>query len=110
MHRGWLFRLGRLNAEGRIAHFLAETNSRLQAVGLSDGSTFSLPITQMDLAEITSLTSIHVNRVLRSLRENRVCVFRRSRVEILDRDRLERIAQFDPTYLYIASSVGSGNP
>ncbi|MBA2934457.1 Crp/Fnr family transcriptional regulator [Sphingomonas sp. CGMCC 1.13654] len=105
MHREWLFRLGRLDAGGRVAHFLAETNVRLGAIGRSDGSGFDLPITQTDLSEITGLTSIHVNRVLRMMREERICTFRSSRVEIADLERLERIAQFDPTYLYVKAGV-----
>lgn len=103
MHREWLFRLGRLSAEGRVAHFFAETNARLKAIGMSDGSRYDLPINQTDLSEITGLTSIHVNRVLRSLREKHVVTLRSSRVEISDRPQLERIAQFDPTYLYLAT-------
>jgi len=106
IHREWLFRLGRLGAMGRVAHFFAETHARLEAIGLGDGSGYDLPITQTDLSEITGLTSIHVNRVLRSLRERRTCVFRSSRVEILDRGQLERIGQFDPAYLYLKPPAG----
>lgn len=101
IHREWLFRLGRLDAVGRVAHFFSETNARLQAIGLSVDGKFQLPLTQVELAEITGLTSIHVNRVLRMLREEAICTFRNSRVDIADRSRLERIAQFDPTYLYL---------
>ncbi|MET0375802.1 MAG: Crp/Fnr family transcriptional regulator, partial [Rhizorhabdus sp.] len=32
IHRAWLFRLGRLDAAGRVAHFLCEANARLEAV------------------------------------------------------------------------------
>jgi CRP-like cAMP-binding protein len=105
MHREWLFRLGRLDAVGRVAHFLAETNARLGAIDLSDGTGYDLPITQIDLSEITGLTSIHVNRVLRMMREERICTFRSSRVEIADLKRLERLAQFDSTYLYLEPDV-----
>jgi CRP-like cAMP-binding protein len=105
IHREWLFRLGRLDAVGRVAHFFAETNARLLAVGLSVNDSFQLPITQTELSEITGLTSIHVNRVLRMLREEKVCTFRSSRVDIADRVRLERIGQFDPTYLYLEPSI-----
>jgi CRP-like cAMP-binding protein len=101
IHREWLFRLGRLDAVGRIAHFLAETNARLWAIGLGDGRDYALPITQTDLGEIAGLTAIHVNRVLRTLREEKICVFRSGRVEILDLPRLTQIGQFDPTYLYL---------
>lgn len=101
IHRAWLFRLGRLDAGGRIAHFLCETNARLQAVGLSDGRSFELALTQTDLAEICGLTSVHINRVMRSLREEKIVSFRSSLVEIHDPARLQRHAQFDPHYLYL---------
>jgi CRP-like cAMP-binding protein len=101
IHRAWLFRLGRLDAGGRIAHFLCETNARLQAVGLSDGYRFSLGLTQTDLSEICGLTSVHINRVMRSLREEGVVSFRSSLVEIYDLPRLQRHAEFDPDYLYL---------
>ncbi|MDB5686994.1 MAG: Crp/Fnr family transcriptional regulator [Rhizorhabdus sp.] len=101
IHRAWLFRLGRLDAGGRIAHFLCETSARLEAVGLSDGSRFELGITQLDLAEICGLTSVHINRVMRSLREQGIVSFRSSLVEIHDLERLKRRGEFDPAYLYL---------
>lgn len=100
-HRGWLFRLGRLGAVGRIAHFFAETEARLRAIGLSDGRAFPMPVTQTDLGDIVGLTGIHVNRVLRTLREERICTLRSGRVEILDPARLARAAQLDTAYLYL---------
>ncbi len=101
IHRAWLFRLGRLDAVGRVAHFLSETNVRLISAGLSDGRRFAMGLTQTDLAEICGLTNVHVNRVLRQLREEKLCVFRSSLVEILEPERLEARGQFDPAYLYI---------
>lgn len=101
IHRAWLFRLGRLDAVGRVAHFLCETNARLMSAGLSDGRRFALGIIQADLAEICGLTNVHVNRVMRQLREEGLCVFRSSLVEILEPERLAARAQFDPSYLYI---------
>lgn len=107
MHRAWIFRIGRLDAVGRVAHFLSEMNCRLEAVELSDGQDFTLEITQADLAEACGLTSVHVNRVIRQLREMELCVFRASRVRILDRAGLERRGNFDPHYLYLD---GQTNP
>ena len=101
IHRAWLFRLGRLDAVGRVAHFLCETNARLVSAGLSDGRRFALGITQADLAEICGLTNVHVNRVMRQLREERLCIFRSSLVEIPEPERLAARGQFDPAYLYI---------
>lgn len=102
IHRAWLFRLGRLDAIGRVAHFICETNTRLMSAGLSDGRRFALSLTQTDLSEICGLTNVHVNRVMRQLREDNLCIFRSSLVEIPDPERLAKRAQFDPQYLYIS--------
>jgi len=102
-HRAWLFRLGRLDAMGRIAHFLCEMNARLQAVGLSNGHGFALGITQYDLSEACGLTSIHVNRVLKQLREEGLCTFRGQYCEIHDAAALAKRGQFDAGYLYLGS-------
>lgn len=101
MHRAWLFRLGRLDAMGRVAHFLCETNARLCAVGLSDGRSFALDLTQNDLAEICGVTSIHMNRILRQLREDGLVTMRSSLVEIMQPERLAARGQFDGSYLYL---------
>ena len=108
IHRAWLFRLGRLDAGGRIAHFICETDARLQAAGLSDGKSFALGITQTDLAEVCGLTSVHINRVMRGLREEKIMSFRSSLVEIHDPARLKRRAQFDPYYLYLDDEAFDG--
>lgn len=110
IHRAWLFRLGRLDAGGRIAHFLCETNARLQAVGLSDGHSFALGITQTDLSEICGLTSVHINRVMRSLRTEGVVSFRSSLVEIHDLARLQRQGEFHPDYLYLDAEALAATP
>lgn len=101
MHPASLCRLGRLDAMGRVAHFLCETDARLRAVDLSDGRSCHLDLTQNDLAEICGVTSIHMNRILRPLREDGLCTYRASLVEILRRDLLAARGQFDPAYLYL---------
>lgn len=100
MHREWIFRLGRLGADGRIAHFFSELNCRMEMVGLAKDGRFTLPLTQADLAEACGLTGVHVNRVLRSLREKGLLNYQRGAVEIIDRQRLAALAEFDPNYLY----------
>lgn len=101
IHRAWLFRLGRLDATGRVAHFLCETNARFFSAGLSDGRRFALALTQADMAEICGLTTVHVNRVMRQLREEGLCIFRSALVDILDPVGLATRGQFNPAYLYI---------
>lgn len=105
MHREWIFRLGRLDALGRIAHFLAETNQRLMAVGLSDGQVFRLPMTQTDIAEACGLTNIHANRMIGELRRREIADFSSQTVRIANIERLHEVAEFDPQYLYLDDGV-----
>jgi CRP-like cAMP-binding protein len=100
MHREWIFRLGRLGATGRIAHFFAEIGRRLQMVGLSDGRRFALPMQQADLASACGMTSVHANRILRELRIARIVTFSGGEVAVHNPDMLHEIGEFDDRYLY----------
>jgi CRP-like cAMP-binding protein len=101
LHREWVFRMGRLDAAGRIAHFLSEAHCRMHAVDRSAGGSFDLPLTQQDLGETTGLTSVHVNRVLRRLREDGLALVSRGKAQILDVAALARLGEFDADYLYL---------
>jgi CRP-like cAMP-binding protein len=101
IHREWELSLGRRSAISRLAHLLCELRVRLGLVGLADESGYDLPLTQTDLAECLGLTSVHINRTLRELREQGMVEFRAGRVAISDLRSLERIAEFDPDYLYL---------
>jgi len=105
IHRAWIAALERLNADGRLAHLLLETWYRLRMVGLAEESGFAFPLTQVELADACGTTAVHLNRVVRSLREAGLVDIARGRVTILDRKRLERIASFDPAYLYGSGSL-----
>lgn len=100
IHREWIFRLGRLGAEGRVAHFFCEMNARLEMVDMASEGRFTLPATQADLAEACGITGVHANRVLRLMRERGLATFRSGEVRILDQKRLAMLAEFDPIYLY----------
>ena len=100
LHRKWIFRIGRLDARGRVAHFLCETHARMAAVGLTQGGVFDFPLTQQDIGEACGLTSVHVNRTLRRLREEGLAELADRQARILDLPRLTRLGEFDPDYLY----------
>ncbi len=101
MHRAWIFRLGRLDAPGRVSHFFCETGSRLQAVGLGTLKRFPLPLIQADVADACGLTSVHVSRVLKGLRDTDICTFREGEVIVHKQAALFKRGQFDPSYLYL---------
>ncbi|MDB5695174.1 MAG: Crp/Fnr family transcriptional regulator [Sphingomonas bacterium] len=100
IHREWIFRLGRLGAEGRVAHFFCELYARLEMVGLARDGAFALPATQADVAEACGITGVHANRVLRLMRERGFATFRSGEVEITDMPKLKALGEFDPIYLY----------
>lgn len=91
--------LGRRSAEERMAHFLLELGERLKLVGLGDETGFDCPLTQYHLADILGLTPVHVNRVLRRLREIGFLRLRRGRVDFDDITGLQEMAAFDASYL-----------
>lgn len=105
MHREWIFRLGRLDAAGRMAHLFCELETRLEMVGLVEEGRFALPMTQPDLAEACGVTGVHANRVLRTLRERELMTFRDGVATIHNREGLRRIGEFEPSYLYADSSA-----
>jgi CRP-like cAMP-binding protein len=101
IHREKILSIGRRSAVARIAHILCELLVRLRLVGLADETGYALPLTQADLADVTGLTSVHVNRMLKKLRDEKLLTFRGGRVAIGDWDGLQRLAEFDPTYLHL---------
>lgn len=105
MHREWIFRLGRFDAAKRLGHFFCEIEAKLRSVGLSNGKSFRLPMTQADLGEACSLTSVHVNRMLKELRERGLLEMKAQIVTVIDRPALYRFCEFDPSYLYLDDSV-----
>lgn len=101
IHREWELSLGRRPAIARVAHLFCELHVRLGIVGLADDEGYDLQLTQSDLAECLGLTSVHVNRTLKELREQKLVEFRGGRVMLMDLEGLRRTAEFDPAYLYL---------
>jgi CRP-like cAMP-binding protein len=101
IHREKILSIGRRPAVARIAHLMCEMFLRLGVVGMAGTDRFRLALTQADLADATGLTSIHVNRMLKQLRDDGLMTFRGAEVVIHDWGGLQRIAEFDPRYLYL---------
>ncbi|WP_294329743.1 Crp/Fnr family transcriptional regulator [uncultured Sphingomonas sp.] len=101
IHREWEVSLGRRSAIQRAAHLFCELHVRLGVVGLAEADGYALAMSQAELAECLGLTPVHVNRVLRELRERGLVEFRAGRVSFQDLSGLKRLAEFDPGYLYL---------
>lgn len=90
--------LGRKSAEQRIAYLVAELFHRLKYRQLipADAISMPFPLTQEMVGDMTGLTPVHTNRVMRKLRSEGVLRVERSRLEILDPEALARIGGFVP--------------
>jgi len=64
-----LVSIGRRNALERTAHLFVELAERMRLIGQKTPTEFECPLSQFVLADALGLTSIHVNRTLRDLRE-----------------------------------------
>lgn len=92
--------LGRRNALVRTAHLLLELGARLEQIGCATEDGYECPLTQYDLADALGLTPIHVNRMLRKLREHGFLSLRQGRVTFHDRPGLTEFANFNEGYLH----------
>ena len=102
--REWMTGIGRRDAKTRIAHLFCEMVTRMNAVGLSDAHLCDLPITQLDVADALGLTDVHVNRVLKELREHGIVEFRHGLITVLDWEALQDAGEFDPAYLHLKTA------
>lgn len=94
-----LINLGRRDALQRVAHYLLELGARLRLVGLGSKAGYDCPISQYLLADVLGLSAVHVNRVLRQLREQCLLTFRDGKVIFDDFDGLVALAEFELNYL-----------
>ncbi len=99
MLRERIVSLGRRDARGRIAYMLCELLWRHAAVGLTSDGTFLLPLTQIELGDTLGLTPVHVNRILKEFRAQRLISVDRKVIRLLDVQRLQDIADFTKDYL-----------
>ncbi|MEA1833361.1 Crp/Fnr family transcriptional regulator [Methylobacterium durans] len=101
VQREWTVNLGQRTALERLAHLLCELFIRLRAVGLTDGDSCLLPVTQVDLGDATGLSNVHVNRVLQELRAAGQIALKGKRLTIPDLEALQDVALFNPNYLHL---------
>ncbi len=104
MLRERIVSLGRRDARGRIAYLLCELLWRHAAVGLTSGEVFQLPLTQTELGDTLGLTPVHVNRVLKGLRERGLISMSQRTLRLLDVEQLQALAGFNKDYLHLGGA------
>lgn len=91
-----LANVGRRKARGRVANLLMELFVRVRMRSAAAASeAIPLPLTQELIGDALGLTSVHVNRTLRGLREDKIVSLKGGTLRILDPDRLAEEAGFE---------------
>jgi CRP-like cAMP-binding protein len=89
----------RRSAYERISHFVLELFARLSRAGLTNERSFYMPLTQELIGDALGLTTIHVNRTIRSLRQDKLIEINGKSVTILDFEALSLLSDFENSYL-----------
>jgi CRP-like cAMP-binding protein len=105
--RDWILNVGRREAYGALAHLFCELYVRMRAVGLTNGHSCELPLTQAELGDAVGLSTVHVNRTLQELRSEKLITFQSRSLVVLDWERLSEAGEFDPTYLHLRENPAS---
>ena len=98
--------IGRTPARARVGLLLCEISARLRLLDGADSMSFQLPMTQEDIGDVTGLTAVHVNRMMRMLADDNLIERNGSHVRLLDGQRLaeesgfnDRLAGIDTSWL-----------
>jgi len=106
--REWLVNMGRRPADKQLAHLLCELLVRLQSVGRASKNSYEFPVTQAELADTLGITTVHVNRMLKQLRDDGQITLKGRHMTIDDVDGLKEFAGFNPNYLHLSRRRGNG--
>jgi CRP-like cAMP-binding protein len=97
----WTINVGRRTAQARLAHLLCEFGLRMEQAGQGARESFTLEATQVQLGDALGLTSIHVSRTFKALRNEKVIAVDGRTIQILNWTELTRLGDFDPAYLQL---------
>ncbi len=108
IQREWTVSLGRRSGVERLAHLFCELHARMAAIGLAEGTSCPMPLTQPDLADALGQTTVHINRTLQELRAAQLVSLKSRRLTILEPESLHRLAKFEPSYLHLDAARDAG--
>jgi len=85
-----VLRLGRMDSQQRLAHFILEIDDRWRMATMDTGPSIPFPLLQLQLADYLGLSAVHINRTVKSLRTLSLALVGRQ-LEIIDRPGLETL-------------------
>jgi hypothetical protein len=92
--REWLTGLGRRDAYARVAHLICEQYHRMKAVELAQKDILEFPVTQAEIADALGLSTVHVNRTMKSLSRDKLISYHNHSITVLNWQTLQKAAQF----------------
>jgi len=92
---------GRRDAYSRVGFLIYEIFVRMRAFGAIDRERFDFPVTQVDLADATGLTPVHVNRMLKQFREENLLAVDGKTWTVLDPAGLRKAVKYEASYLHL---------
>lgn len=101
IQREWTVNLGQRTGVERLGHLLVELFLRLRMLGLTDGDSCEMPLTQAELGDTLGLSTVHVNRTLQELRARELIILKGKRLTISDMSALQDASLFNPNYLHL---------
>ena len=102
IHREWIVAMGRKSKKAHLAHLICELFVRLQVVKRTDGDSFEFPLTQLEMADVIDISVVHLNKTLQSLRRENLFTWANRTITIIDWERLQEFAEFNPLYLNLS--------
>ncbi|WP_026941793.1 Crp/Fnr family transcriptional regulator [Hellea balneolensis] len=99
--REQIVRIGRRSAKERVSHLLLELNRRIAAIEEKLTDFINLPFPQALFADALGLSVVHVSRTLTKLKAEGMISTSPEGIEILDRDRMAEMCDFDSRYLHL---------
>ncbi len=97
--------LGRRDSFEKLAFVLCEMAVRLSVIDGMPRDRIETPINQEDFADILGISVIHVNRTFRKLAEEGVAEYAKTRIRVIDPERLALIAGFSRDYLHFGADA-----
>lgn len=88
------------SAQQATAYLICDIHARLSEINRSSGLSFHWPLTQQAVGEAVGMTAVHINRVLRSLREQGLITVQRGHMEIHNLEKLRRVGGYAPDANY----------
>jgi CRP-like cAMP-binding protein len=101
IYREWIANIGQREARARVAFVFCEIMVRMEAAGLASDGKCYFPMTQVELADATGISVVHMNRTMQFLRHSGFLTLADNVLTVLDWPRLVALAKFDVAYLHL---------